>query len=129
MSRTAPSYARHAIDILVIGGDAEATACYRGLLSAGGWRVGSAAALPRAITSGRRPRLILLCGWDAVRTFSSCTTLSLPVRDMVVVAYCPPNTELTFEALDGGVDLVIAQPCSPTLLVRRLRSALRWAVL
>jgi hypothetical protein len=32
------------------------------------------------------------------------------------------------EALDHGVDLVINYPCSPQLLVRRLRAARRWAV-
>jgi hypothetical protein len=46
--------------------------------------------------------------------------------DPVVVAYCPPETELVAEALDGGVDIVISSPCSLALLIRRLRSALRW---
>lgn len=48
--------------------------------------------------------------------------------DTVVVAYCPFNPDVMAEALDHGVDLVISYPCSPQLLVRRLRSALRWAV-
>jgi DNA-binding response OmpR family regulator len=44
-----------------------------------------------------------------------------------VVAYCSPDADQAADALDRGVDIVIPSPCSLALLVRRLRSALRWA--
>jgi hypothetical protein len=118
--------AQYDIDILIVGGDAETISWYLGVLHAHGWIADSVPLLPRRLWR-RRPRLILLCGWDAVGLF----TTRLPQRSCpcppVVVAYCSPDAEQAADALDRGVDIVIPSPCSLALLVRRLRSALRWA--
>ncbi len=126
----AHTYSPASLDILVVNGDSEMVSTYQCLLSASGWRVDGSSALSWAPLeqAERQPRLLLLCGWDAVRTFT--TRLSYPTQtpDTVVVAYCPPDAELATDALDHGIDLVIMQPCSPPVFVRRIRAALRWAV-
>ncbi len=113
------------VDILLVGGDAETTTCCAVLLRAQGWCVSAVSTLP-PVTQRHPPRLIVLCGWSIVRAFIAQPRRRVPACNTVVVAYCPPQTDLTAAAFDGGVDAVIIQPCAPELFVRRLRSALRW---
>jgi hypothetical protein len=119
--------AHHDIDILIVGGDTETISWYLGVLHANGWTADSAPLQPRRPWRWR-PRLILLCGWDAVGSFTTRLPKKYYPGNPVVVAYCSPETELAAEALDRGVDIIIASPCSLTLLIKRLRSALRWVV-
>lgn len=126
------SYSPASLDILVVNGDTEIVSTYRCLLSASGWRVDGSPTFTwtpsRQADRPAQPRLLLLCGWDAVRTFTRRLPGPAQAPETVVVAYCPPDAELATDALDHGIDLVITQPCSPPVLVRRIRAALRWAV-
>lgn len=126
--QTAPVTVCCNLDILVIADDDQTVAAYVGLLRASGWRVDGWPALPRAWRHQVRPRLILLCGWKAVLAAAHQTPAPICAHDVVIVACCCPNVELTEKALDYGVDIVVNLPCSPPLLVRRLRAALRWTL-
>jgi len=121
----APLPVHHDIDILIVGGDTETTSWYLGVLHANGWTAHSVPLQPRRPRRWR-PRLILLCGWDAVEAFTNRLTQRYYPGNPVVVAYCAPETDLAAEALERGVDILISSPCSLALLIRRLRSALRW---
>ncbi len=112
---------------IIVVGDGETSGVYCSLLRAGGWRVESMPNAHCILTPGcPRPRLILLCGWEAVASF-----VGLPgpigAAETVVVAHCAAAPEAAVaQALDRGVDAFIPQPCSAPVLVRRLRAALRW---
>lgn len=126
--QTNPVTVCRSLDILVIADDDETVATYVGLLRGSGWRVDGWPALPRAWRQRTHPRLILLCGWKAVLTFAHQMPSPARAHDIVIVACCCPNVELTAKALDYGIDVVVDLPCSPPLLVRRLRAALRWTL-
>ncbi len=117
--------APHDIDILIVGGDTETISWYLGVLHANGWTADGVPPWSRRPWRWR-PRLILLCGWDAVGSFTTRLPQKYYPGNPVVVAYCAPETDLAADALDRGVDIVIPFPCSLALLIRRLRSALRW---
>jgi len=113
-------------EILVVGDD-ETSGVYCSLLRAGGWRVESMPDAPRVLTPGTpRPRLVLLCGWEAVESFVATMPELIGAADTVVVAHCACVPDAIAQALDRGVDAFIPQPCSAPVLVRRLRAALRW---
>jgi DNA-binding response OmpR family regulator len=129
MLLTRPPSSTIETDILVVGGDAATSDMYCALLRAGGWRVHSAATIAAALDrDAARPRLILVCGWEAVVSFLERAPHLLGATGTVVVAHCSASPEAIAAALDGGIDIFIPQPCSAPVLVRRLRAALRFSV-
>lgn len=130
MQMTALVPSQDAADILVVNDDADLISAYRCLLSSSGWRVSGAstAVCHRHIRGRAGPRLLLLCGWETVYAYTRYVPRRPATPRTVVVAYCPPHTDLAADALDHGVDLIITQPCSPPVLVRRIRAALRWSL-